>query len=127
MRLDEIVEKYIKLRDKKAKLKADYDNSVADIDNMLGKIEGLILNNFKEIGADSIKTPYGTAYTSVRTSATVADWDAYFNSFVLPNQAWEFLERRVSKTAVEQFKQAHGDLPPGINYSETITLNVRRS
>lgn len=127
MKLDEIVEKYIKLRDKKARMKADYDASVADIDNMLDKIEGVILSNFKELGAQSLKTPFGTAYTSVRTTASVADWDAYFTNFILPNQAWEFLEHRASKSAVEQYKNAHGEIPPGINYSETITLNVRRS
>jgi hypothetical protein len=37
------------------------------------------------------------------------------------------LERRVSKAAVEQYKDEHGNLPPGINWREEITINVRRS
>lgn len=126
MKLDELVDRYIKLRDKKAKLKAEYDASVADIDVMLDKVEAVLLKQFDEMGTESVKTTAGTAYKSVRTSATVADWDTFFKEFVVPNSAWEFLERRCNKTAVEQFRAANEDIPPGINYSETRVVNIRR-
>ena len=45
---------------------------------------------------------------------------------VKDNDAWEILERRVNKTAVEQFKSVNDDLPPGINWSETQVINFRR-
>ena len=31
------------------------------------------------------------------------------------------------KQAVEQYKEEHGDLPPGINWREEVVVNVRRS
>ena len=99
---------------------------MAPLDALLDKIEALLLKTFQETGVESVKTESGTAYSSSRTSATVADWDAFFEGYVLPNQAWEFLERRCNKGAVEQFKAANEDLPPGINWSETLTVNVRR-
>jgi hypothetical protein len=37
------------------------------------------------------------------------------------------LERRVSKTAVDEYVAAHQDLPPGVNYTTAISVNVRRS
>jgi hypothetical protein len=55
----------------------------------------------------------------------VADWDAFLDH-VRENEAWEMLERRVNKTAVEQFKSVEGDLPPGVNWAETQVVNFRR-
>ncbi len=126
VKVDEIVEKYIKLRDKKAEIKAKYEADIAKYDEALDKLESLLLNTFNETGIDSVKTSVGTAYASLRTSASVADWDAYFNGYILPNQAWEMLERRANKTAIEQYRSANNELPPGINWSETRTINVRR-
>ena len=58
-------------------------------------------------------------------SASVADWDAVLDH-IRENDAWEMLERRVNKTAVEQFKAVNDDLPPGVNWSETQVVNFRR-
>lgn len=126
MKLDELVEKYIALRDEKAAAKAQYEQSVAQIDALIDKIEAVLLKTFNESGMDSVKTSHGTAYRSTRTSATVADWDAFFGH-IQSNEAWELLERRCSKTAVESYKQAHEELPPGINWREEHVVNVRRS
>lgn len=123
----EVVATYIKLRDRRAKRKAEYEAADAADKEKQEKIEAYLLKEFNESGIDSIKTEFGTAYKSTRTSATVADWDAFFTQYVVPNQAWEMLERRVNKTAVEQFKAANEDLPPGINWSETQVVNIRRS
>lgn len=127
MKLNELVEKYIQLRDKKAAIKAEYDAKVADVDNVLDKIEAVLLKTFDEAGMDSVKTSSGTAYKSLRTSASVADWDAFW-SYVQQNGAFEMIERRCNKTAVEQHKSANdGQLPPGLNWREERVVNVRRS
>lgn len=124
--IDEIIAKYIVLRDKKAVLKASYDASVADIDNALSRIEGHLLTKMQEQGLKSMPTPAGTAYIQHRTAATVADWPAIL-SYIQANALWSMLEKRVSKIAVEEFKSANDELPPGINWSESIVVNVKRS
>jgi type I site-specific restriction endonuclease len=126
MKLSEIVTKYIELRDKKAELKAEYDNKVASIDEMLDKIEVKLLQVFEETGSKSFSTPNGTAYASVRTSASVADKEA-FMEYVKNTEQWPLLEVRASKTAVEQHRDLHEDLPPGINWREERVVNIRRS
>ena len=126
MKVDELVDKYIKLRDKKASIKAEYDAKIEEYDKMLDGLESLLLNTFNETGMDSVKTASGTAYVTTRTSASVADWDAFFNGYILQNEAWEMLERRANKTAIEQYKAANSELPPGINWTETRVINVRR-
>lgn len=124
--LSEIIEKYVALRDKKATLKAAYDTSVADIDAMLGKCEVFLLGKMQEQGVESYKTSFGTAYKQIRTSATVADWDSLL-PFIQKNGLWNMLERRVSKVAVEEYKAANDDLPPGLNYRMEAVVNVRRT
>ncbi len=125
MDVNNLVEKYIELRDKKAAIKKEYDLKTEKIDDVLDKIESALLQTFHESGLDSVSTKAGTAYTSTRVTAKVADKDM-FMKFVIDGENWEFLENRCSKEAVEQFKAANDDLPPGISWSEIRTVNVRR-
>lgn len=126
MKIDELVQKYIQIREKRSRLKAEYEEKVAPYTEAQDRIEALLLALFGELGVDSVRTAEGTAYTATRVSATVADWDAFI-AFVKTNDAYEMIERRVSKAAVEQYKAANEDLPPGVNWSETRVVNFRRS
>lgn len=126
MKMNEIVEKYIALRDKKALMKKEFDKSVEEINTVMAKLEGIVLKEFQESGLDSVKTKAGTAYKSTRTSVTTADWDAVL-AFIKDEQAWEMLEHRLNKKAVEQYREVNDDLPPGVNWREEIVINVRRN
>lgn len=117
---------YIKLRDQRAQRKAAYEEDDADDRGKQDKIEIEFLRRFNERGIDNVAARgIGTAYRSTRASATVADWDALLDH-VQDNEAWEMLERRVNKTAVQQYRDEHDDLPPGVNWSETQVINFRR-
>ena len=128
MKLDELVANYIKLRDKKSQLKKQYDEKVAKVDAVMDRMEAIILKTFQDSGIDSARTDAGTAYISTRTSATVASREELFQWI---QEDFEdrsiFLENRVSKVAVEQFKAANDDLPPGINFRSEVTVGVRRA
>lgn len=126
MKIEELVEKYVALRDKKAQIKAKYDAEVAKVDDVLDRVEAALLKHFDSVGVESVSTKAGTAYKSTRNSATVGDWDSFLH-FVQQQEAWNFLERRVSKTAVEEFRSANDDLPPGVNYRSEVVVNIRRS
>lgn len=117
---------FIALRDRRAQRKAAYTDDDADDKGKQDKIEIEFLRRFQERGIDNVAArDVGTAYRTTRASATVGDWDAFLDH-VVSNEAWEMLERRVNKTAVEQFKAEDGDLPPGVNWSETQVVNFRR-
>ena len=128
MKLDELVANYIKLRDKKSQLKKQYDEKVAKVDAVMDRMEAIILKTFQDSGIDSARTDAGTAYISTRTSATVGSREEFL-SWVLqdPDERSIFLENGVSKVAVEQFKAANDDLPPGINFRSEVTVGVRRA
>jgi hypothetical protein len=126
MQIDKIVERYVQLRDKKAEMKAAYEASVADITGAMDRLENAILQALNEQGVESVRTQFGTAMKIRSTSATVADWDSLLG-FIQSNERWDMLEKRVSKTAVEQFRAANDDLPPGVNYKEAVTIGIRRA
>jgi len=117
---------FIHLRDRRAKRKADYAMDDAGDKDKQDKIEVEFLKRFNDRGIDNVSTKgIGTAYRTTRTSATVGDWEELFD-YIKDKEAWEMLERRVNKTAVEQYRSVHDDLPPGVNWSETQVVNFRR-
>jgi hypothetical protein len=126
MQIDEIVARYIQLRDRKKVLKDAYEASVAEIDSGMDRIERALMVKMQEQGLKSMPTSAGTAYLQTRTSATVADWDTTLG-YIQANELWTLLEKRVNKTAVEEFRAANDDLPPGINWREELVCNIRRS
>lgn len=121
-----LVERYIALRDKKAELKAAYDESVKDIDSALERIENHLLDRMQKLGVESVRTQFGTPYITVRTSTSAADKSAFMD-FVRSQDAWELLEVRPSKTNIEAWRKEHNDLPPGLNWREERVVNVKRS
>jgi len=126
MKLSEAVAKYIELRDEKAKITADAKAAVAEVDKKLDKIEAVLLSAFDKVGMESGKCATGTAYILTRTSATVADKDAFLQ-FIRDKDEWALADVRASKAAIEQFKAANDELPPGVNWREERTLGVRRA
>ena len=126
MKLSEVVAKYVELREKKANLKSEYDMQVAPIEAKMAKIEGKLLEVLDQTGGKSFRTPHGTAYVTVRTTASVADRETFFE-FVKQNEEWPLMQVAVVKSAVEQYKSVNQELPPGINWREERVVNIRRS
>lgn len=125
--IDEIAEKTLKVRDKIAEIKERHKNELAPYNEALERMENLLLAQLNQLGASSIKTAHGTVYKSSRTSSPVADWPLFLD-YIRKHEEWDLLERRASKSAVEQFKSLHEDeLPPGVDWREEITVNIRRS
>lgn len=126
MKLSEAVELYIKIRDKKAEISKARKAEEADLQTKMDKLELQLMSALGKLGGEGMRTPAGTAYISSRTSATIADKDS-FMLHVKSNLAWDLLETRVSKAAVDAYAAEHGDVPPGINYRTERTVSIRRN
>lgn len=124
--LEELVAKYITLRDQKARLKAKYESDVASIDEALARCEGYFLKAMNDQGLTSLPTSAGVPYKQIRVSANVADWNATL-PFIREHELWHMLEKRVNKTAIEQYAEENGDVPPGVNIRREVVVNVRRA
>jgi hypothetical protein len=124
--IDQLVEAYVKGRDKKAQLKAQYDAACKPIDEKLDKIEQYLLGYFSNSGLESVRTQHGTAYVITKNSATLSDKSA-FKDFVTGSDNWALADLRVSKVAVEQYIAEHQNLPPGVDWRSERVVNFRRS
>lgn len=121
-----LLKAFIALRDRRAERKAAYTNADSGDKDKQDKIEIEFLKRFNERGIDNVSSKgVGTAYRSVRSSASVADKTA-FMEHIKENEAWELLEIRANKSSVLQFRDENEDLPPGVNWSETQIINFRR-
>lgn len=122
---DQLVEGYRALRDRKAEIEARHKAELKPINDVMSQIESRLLTMFTEAGLSSVKTAHGTAYTSTSIKYTVED-PAALREFVETNNMPELLETRISKSAVDQYLEAGGSLPPGVKVSQHLSVNVRK-
>jgi prophage tail gpP-like protein len=123
--VEQVVAAYMKLREKKKAIEAKADEEVNAIKVKMEKFETWIREKANEDGVTSFKTRSGTAFLTTTDYANVADWDAVLN-FIKTNQAFDMLERRISKTAVRSYIDAHKEVPAGVDYGTRLTVNVRK-
>jgi hypothetical protein len=124
---DKLTLAYIKMRDKRSELLKAYEAEDAVIQEQMEMVENELKKMCDEIGADSIKTSYGTVYRSVKTQYQVNDWDSMYK-FVMEHNIPQVLFKRVSTTNMKQFLDENPNLMPmGMNIDNKYTVTVRRS
>ncbi len=123
--INKVIDTYLKLRGEKETLESKTKEKVKSIKEQMAKLEAYIKEQADEQGVDSFKTGNGTAFLTTTDFAQVADWDAVLE-FIKDNDAFDLLEKRVSKTAVRGYIEADKSVPSGINYGTRIDDNVRK-
>jgi len=129
--LDDFTAKYIELRERRSVLKKDYETEDDKLKLMMEKIESRLQSELTALGVESVKTAHGTVFKTYKEFASVADFDAML-AYIIEHEAWEMFEKRVSKTAVRNIMEQSVDgnyvnpPPPGVNFSRTETVQIRR-
>lgn len=124
--IEDVVARYVALRDKKAALKAELDKATEKIDEGMVRLERFMLDYLNKTGLSSVGTGEFTAYKASVTSVTTGDKQAFLD-YVKEQEAWGLLDVRPSKTAVVEFRTENDDLPPGINWREENVVRIRRA
>ncbi len=123
---DQLVDKYIRIRDKKAEVKKVQQAEIDKFDQALIAIERLFLAEMQRTGAKSVATNHGTAYQRTQTSVTIADREI-FRKFVQDDpEHWIFADLRANAPAVKAYLDERAELPPGVNLTSRLTVNVQR-
>lgn len=123
--VDKVVAKYIGYRNEKESLESETKAKVKIIKENMAKLEAWLKEQADKTGVKSFKTVSGTAFLTTTDFAKVEDWDATLG-FIKDNDAYDLLEKRVSKTAVRGYIEANKAVPSGINYGTRIDINVRK-
>lgn len=125
MTVDQVIEAYLKYRNKKEALEAEIKDQVKELKDKMAKLEAWIKTKADAEGVTSFKTANGTAFVTTNDYANVADWDAVL-SFIKENDAYDMLEKRISKNAVRGYIEQRKEVPSGVNYGTRIDVNVRK-
>ena len=123
--IDHVVERYVALRDKKSSIENEAKERVVALKEKMSLLDAYIRQEADRQGVTSFRTEHGTAYVTTSDFASVADWDALLD-YVKSNEAFDLLERRVSKNAARQYLEETGAVPAGVNYGTKVSVGIRR-
>lgn len=123
----DLIEEFLRLRDGKKLAEEKMKEWMhANYSARMDQIEAILMDCLNNLNADSLKTEVGTAFKRVETSVTVAS-PADFQRHVIGTEEWELIDFRANKTAVKSYVEEHGgELPPGVNMTQTTVISVRR-
>ena len=126
MNANELVKVYIKIRDKKDTIKRAADEQVSQLNEELSIVEEALREQLKTSGADSIKTPNGTAFVTIKSRYWTDNWEKFYG-FVQDQEAFELLEKRIHQGNMKSFIEENPEaVPEGLNVESKMGVTVRR-
>ena len=124
--LDMLANVYIKIRDARTALKAEFTTQDSVLQEQMDLLEANMLDACKDLNASSIKTQHGTIIRSVKSRYWTNDWDSMY-TFIKEQGAFGLLEKRLHQTNMKDFLVENPDLlPMGLNVESEYTVVVRR-
>ena len=125
--LNNLTKVYLRIRDARDALTAQYKKEHAELDAQMDLIETEMLDTCKSMGVESMRTPHGTIIRSVKSRYWTNDWDSMY-AFIEETSAFGLLEKRIHQTPMKEFLGENPDLyPKGMNVENTYTVVVRRA
>jgi hypothetical protein len=124
--IDRRVDQYVQIRDKIRDMEKAHDELIKPYKDALEQLGSVLLDHLTKTGLESARTASGTVYRSERVSATIQDVGAFW-SYVEAAKAWELIDKRANKTAVTDYVKDNGSAPPGVNFSISHIVGVRRA
>lgn len=121
-----LVEQYVRLRDTLKKADEDHKKKTSAAREYRDQLEAKLLAKLNEAGGDSVKTKEGTVYRTTRRSASVTDGDT-FRQFIIEGELFDLVDWKANAPAVADYIEEHEAPPPGINFTTTFTVGVRRA
>ena len=125
--VDSMVKIYTRIRDKRAEIKAAFDEQDKELQAQLDKVKQGLLEYCKEHGVESVRTQHGLFYRTVKTRYWTGDWES-MHKFIMEHAVPEFFEKRLNQSAVKEFLEQNPDLlPPGLNVDAEYNISVRKA
>lgn len=124
---DKLVKSYINLRNKRKQILTAFEEEDNELKAQQELITDKLLEMCKEVGADSLKTQYGTVSRSVSTRYWTSDWGSMYD-FIKEHEAFQLLEQRIHQSNMKKLLEESPDLlPPGLNSDSKYTVTVRKA
>jgi len=122
---DRLVRAFIRIRDARSELTAEFNAKDAEMKENLRTIENELLARAQVDGVKGYTTTYGTTYIAEDVHASMASHDD-FHAFVLGAGNLDFFEQRPSLKMIKEYQGGHdGAVPPGIHLFREFRMRVR--
>lgn len=122
---EQVIAAYIRLRNRKERLTAEYKANCEKLNTDMAKMENWLQETMATHNLNAVNTDAGTAFKVTTEHASVSDMDALLN-FIRENDAWHLLEKRVSKTGVKGYLDEDLPLPPGVDWFTKQEIRIRK-
>lgn len=123
--VDNVIKAYMQLRAQKEAIDAETKERLTVVKDKMEKLEAWLKQKADADGVTSFKTDHGTAFLTTTDFANVDDWDAVLR-FIKEEDAYDMLEKRISKAAVRAYIDTTKEVPPGVKYGTKLDINIRK-
>jgi len=124
--VDKLVAVYIKMRAERDRITREMNQQLENIQTQMNVVKTELLNICKETGVESFRTPFGTAYRTIKSRYWTNDWESFYK-FMKENEAMELLEKRICQTNVKQFLEENPDThPAGLQVEKEYAITIKR-
>lgn len=124
--VDKWIKQFIICRDWVAKTEAQHKLGLAPVKADMEMLKGRLQKFLDDSNQEGGKTASGTFFKTTKQSASLSD-PAEFRRFVIGGELWDLLDWKANVTAVVDFAEENkGELPPGVNLTKKVDVNVRR-
>jgi hypothetical protein len=125
--LERIVRAVIKIDDKRKADKAVWAKEDHRLEAQQDALEAVLLQALNTAKIDSMNVKgLGYFYRKVDTKPQATDWPIFY-AWIKENDAFEALNKRITKTFIETFMDEHGGSPPpGVAVQQEYKVHVVR-
>lgn len=124
--LGQVTRAHINIRDARSALRKEYDQADEKLQEAQDQLEAVMLEHLNKHDINAVRTEAGTFFKQEEITPSAGDWNALYD-WIKDNDAWDALERRIKKTFIREYQEAHqGGLPPGVSVYREYVVRVRR-
>ena len=123
---EKLTKAYIKIRDERAKLSAEYKEQDSVLSRQLERVKKGLLDYCNEHSVESVRTSEGLFYRSVKQKFWTNDWEK-MHAFIMEHNVPELLEKRLNQTNLKQFLEENPESQPDcLNVDSEYSMSVRK-
>ena len=123
---EKLTKAYIKIRDERAKLSAEYKEKDSVLSRQLERAKQGLLDYCNDHSVESVRTSEGLFYRSVKQKFWTNDWEK-MHAFIMEHNVPELLEKRLNQTNLKQFLEENPESQPDfLNVDSEYSMSVRK-
>ena len=108
---DKMTRTYIKIRQKRSELSAEYKKKDDELSQQLDILKRALLSYCDRNRVESVRTDEGLFFRSSKTKYWASDWEA-MHKFVIEHAVPELMDKRLNQTNIKQFLEENPELAP---------------